>query len=118
MVRVAEGVTAFGMDVRFLKVERGWDPPKPGDLHYTQYDRAAQIDPYLRSVRVAYGYAVTVHNAQGGEWPVVYVDPASNKARDWQHDPKHRMSFSRWVYTASTRAQKSLWFIRHAPRAP
>ena len=44
----------------------------------------------------------------------MFVDPASNKARDWQHDMKHKMSFARWVYTASTRAKDALWFIKHS----
>lgn len=97
-----------------MRKERGWSPAKPGDLHYEDYSRAAKSDTYLNALRVAYGYSVTVHNAQGGEWPVVFVDPASNKARDWQHDMKHKMSFARWVYTASTRAKDALWFIKHS----
>jgi ATP-dependent exoDNAse (exonuclease V) alpha subunit len=96
-----------------MRKERGWSPAKPSDAHYEDYSRAAKSDAYLNALRIAYGYSVTVHNAQGGEWPVVFVDPASNKARDWQHDMKHRMSFARWVYTASTRARESLWFIKH-----
>ena len=94
-----------------MRKERGWSPAKPGDLHYEDYSCAAKSDTYLNALRVAYGYSVTVHNAQGGEWPVVFVDPASNKARDWQHDTQ--MSFARWVYTASTRAKDALWFIKH-----
>jgi hypothetical protein len=97
---------------RRMQKEHGWRPARPGDDHYENYHARAKTDLYLSALRVAYGYSVTVHNAQGGEWPVVFVDPASNLAREWQHVPKHKMSFARWVYTASTRASESLYFIR------
>lgn len=108
-----ESAVLVDFQQRMLR-EKGWKPAKPRDAHYEEYNRAARTDRYLNALRIAYGYAVTVHNAQGGEWPVVFVDPASNKAREWQHAPRHKLSFARWVYTASTRARQQLYFIRHS----
>jgi hypothetical protein len=51
---------------------------------------------------VKFGYAVTCHKAQGGEWDKVYTTST--------YIPKEAGSEShyRWVYTAFTRAAKSL----------
>ena len=58
-------------------------------------------DPYLNALRVKYGYAITCHKAQGGEWNKVYVDFTD------------RIGLSddslRWIYTATTRASKTLY---------
>ena len=51
-------------------------------------------------------YASTVHKAQGGEWPVVFVDVPS--FGPWRKDPyEHRAM----AYTAMSRARKTLHVI-------
>lgn len=59
-------------------------------------------DPYLNALRVKFGYAVTCHKAQGGEWSRVYlnIEPALENIP--------RSNFYRWLYTAITRASKEL----------
>lgn len=58
-------------------------------------------DPYFNALQVKYGYAMTCHKAQGGEWDTVIVDfEAKGSARN--------ASFFRWAYTAITRAAKKL----------
>ncbi|MBR5972687.1 MAG: AAA family ATPase [Paludibacteraceae bacterium] len=62
---------------------------------------AMQSDPYLNALRCSYGYAVTCHKAQGGEWNNVYVDfgmMACNPTKEK----------CQWVYTAITRAKETL----------
>lgn len=59
-------------------------------------------DPYLNALRVKFGYAVTCHKAQGGEWPRVYI----NFEPMLENIP--RANFYRWAYTALTRASKEL----------
>ena len=58
-------------------------------------------DPYLNALRVKYGYAITCHKAQGGEWNKVYIDFTG------------KLGLSddslRWIYTATTRASKTLY---------
>lgn len=97
---------------RRIKNRFGLTPRSPGDEGYEEYQKKIENDPYFNALRVAYGYAVTVHNSQGGEWPAVIVDPASNRAREWQNHPEHRQSYARWVYTAVTRAQEEVWCLR------
>ncbi len=58
-------------------------------------------DPYFNALHVRYGYAVTCHKAQGGEWPHVYVDCAWAASR-------HSSNYFRWLYTAITRAKVML----------
>lgn len=69
------------------------------------------FDPYLNALKAVYGYALTCHKAQGGEWNEVflYID---NKIHGI---PKP--GIYQWMYTAVTRAKKKLhivndWFIK------
>lgn len=62
-------------------------------------------DPYLNALRAVFGYALTCHKAQGGEWGHVYLSiprnvPALEKPYVYQ-----------WVYTAMTRARKGLYIV-------
>ena len=70
-----------------------------------EFRRAMKDDQYFNALRVKYGYALTCHKAQGGEWDTVVVDFASA--------PPGRQSenFFRWTYTAVTRAQSTLLTI-------
>lgn len=79
------------------------------DLNPKSDEFRAEIgrDCYFNSVQVKYGYAMTCHKAQGGEWSTVVVDfPASAGARN--------ASFFRWAYTAITRTTESL-IVVNAP---
>lgn len=69
----------------------------------TLYNEKMMKDPYLNALRAVYGYALTTHKAQGGEWDYVYLDiPKSMSARDFAYQ---------WVYTAMTRARKELFIV-------
>lgn len=61
-------------------------------------------DEYLNAFQVKYGYAVTCHKAQGGEWDNVFVDFSIFMK------VLSREGF-RWCYTAITRAKKRLFAI-------
>lgn len=54
-------------------------------------------DAYVGALRLRYGYAMTCHRAQGGEWEHVILHPWFNR-----DDLK-------WQYTAITRASKELY---------
>ena len=60
-------------------------------------------DPYLNALRAVYGYAITCHKSQGGEWNKVFVDIP----RRMSHQPDRRTY--QWLYTAMTRASKTLY---------
>lgn len=67
-------------------------------------------DPYVNALHVRYGYAVTCHKSQGGEWAHVFVDCASA-------GPRSMPGYFRWLYTAVTRAKTKLHlanYPRHA----
>jgi hypothetical protein len=61
-------------------------------------------DPYFNCLRIKYGYAITCHKAQGGEWPNVLVDFSTTKGH-------FNENYFRWAYTAVTRAKKNLYAI-------
>jgi hypothetical protein len=60
------------------------------------------IDPWCNALRCRFGYAITCHKAQGGEWKYVFVDMRASMARDTEE-------FYRWVYTSITRAKRCVW---------
>ena len=65
-----------------------------------EFRRAIRTDTYFNALQVKYGYAMTCHKAQGGEWNTVVVDFESNGGN-------RNASFFRWAYTAITRAEKN-----------
>lgn len=62
-------------------------------------------DPYLNALRCVYGYAITCHKSQGGEWNNVYLDIPRNFALQ----PKPFVY--QWMYTAITRTKKNLFVV-------
>ena len=66
-----------------------------------EFGEALMSDPYYNAIRAKYGYAVTGHKCQGGEWGKVFVDYTD---RTGLNDDSLR-----WAYTATTRAQKTLY---------
>ena len=52
----------------------------------------------------AYGYAITVHKAQGSEWDKVLVLE--------ERFPFDKEEHARWLYTAVTRASEKLVLLR------
>ena len=67
--------------------------------------KAALEDPYYNALQVKYGYCVTCHKAQGGQWKHVYIDLGGLPPDFSQSD------FFRWLYTAITRATERIYFI-------
>lgn len=65
--------------------------------------KALNSDQYFNALHVKYGYAVTCHKAQGGEWDTVFVDYSS---RCGLHNDGLR-----WCYTATTRARNRLYGV-------
>ena len=73
-----------------------------------QYANILKADPYFNAVICKYGYAITCHKAQGGEWKNVFVDMHREQG-------KQNSDFFRWAYTAVTRSNTNLW-IANAPK--
>lgn len=66
-----------------------------------EFAEALFSDEYYNAIRAKYGYAVTGHKCQGGEWGKVFVDYTGRTGLDDDS--------LRWAYTATTRAQKTLY---------
>jgi ATP-dependent exoDNAse (exonuclease V) alpha subunit len=70
-----------------------------------KYFSELKIDPYLNSLRANFGYAVTCHKSQGGEWDHVFL---------FLHKGMYNMgpqALTRWWYTGITRAKKQLYLV-------
>jgi hypothetical protein len=69
-----------------------------------EFKDALKSDLYFNALHIKYGYAITCHKAQGGEWSNVFVDfnISSSKLNEM---------YFRWVYTAITRASKQLYLV-------
>ncbi|MEN2282623.1 AAA family ATPase [Algoriphagus sp. SE2] len=66
-------------------------------------------DPYLNALQVKFAYALTCHKAQGGQWKAVFVDQGYVKEDQVDKD------FTRWLYTAITRATEELYLVNFNP---
>lgn len=64
-----------------------------------------RTDPYFNALQVKYGYAITCHKSQGGQWSSVFVDVG------YIPDDAPKLDFYRWLYTATTRASEEIHFI-------
>ena len=70
-----------------------------------QFNHAMIHDPYLNALRCVYGYAITCHKSQGGEWEEVYVHVPRNITLNPTKETYQ------WIYTSMTRAKKTLHMV-------
>lgn len=70
------------------------------------FNDAMAKDPYLNSLRATFGYAVTCHKSQGGEWPQVFLHMTTKV--QGMGKPK----IYQWWYTAVTRCTVKLHLMR------
>lgn len=73
-------------------------------LPRSQAREQLRTDPYLNALQIKYGYAVTGHKAQGGQWENVLI----GFERDYGEDPK---AYLRWTYTVFTRAESRVFLL-------
>lgn len=66
-----------------------------------EFANTLSSDAYYNAIRAKYGYAVTGHKCQGGEWGKVFVDYTDRTGLN--------NDSLRWAYTVTTRAQKTLY---------
>lgn len=65
---------------------------------------ALRSDPYFNALRLRFGYAITCHKAQGGEWSHVIASCSTRQ------NPRSADNF-RWLYTAMTRTSDKLYLV-------
>ncbi len=71
----------------------------------TKGAEAMRKDPYINALQIKYGYAVTGHKAQGGQWRNVIIAFEPMYKGMSMHD------YMRWAYTAITRAEDKLYVL-------
>ncbi len=65
---------------------------------------ALRTDKYFNALRIKFGYAVTCHKSQGGEWKRAFVNCKTAMGY-------FNASYFRWLYTALTRAKEALYTL-------
>jgi hypothetical protein len=68
-----------------------------------EFKDALKKDPYYNALRVKYGYAITCHKSQGGEWDKVFIDYSGRTGLS--------NDALRWCYTATTRGVNRVFAI-------
>jgi|TARA_Y100000310_G_C20680995_1_gene815932 tRNA A37 threonylcarbamoyladenosine biosynthesis protein TsaE len=69
-----------------------------------EFKEAIKNDRYFNALLIKYGYAVTCHKAQGGEWDTTIVDFSTSTK-------KLNGSYFRWCYTALTRSKNKMFCV-------
>lgn len=86
--------------VDFLRRHKHIDRKRERD----EFRLALRSDPYFNALRLRFGYAITCHKAQGGEWShVIVICPTRQNPRT--------ADFFRWLYTAMTRTSGKLYLV-------
>ena len=68
--------------------------------------KAMKENPYYNALQVKFGYALTCHKTQGGQWNNVFVEaPYLPDETTLEH------SDLRWLYTAMTRAKEKVYLV-------
>ncbi len=70
-------------------------------------DRMKKVreDDYYNALQVKFGYAITCHKAQGGQWAHIYLD------QGYMTDEMLTPDYIHWLYTAFTRATEHLYLV-------
>jgi len=68
-------------------------------------NRLVMNHPYFQALQVKFGYAITGHKAQGGQWDVAFIDIGYFVNDMWD------LSFMRWLYTTVTRAKEKVYLV-------
>ncbi|MCO5259663.1 MAG: AAA family ATPase [Crocinitomicaceae bacterium] len=62
-------------------------------------------NPYFNALQVKFGYAVTCHKSQGGQWEHVFIDVG------FLPEDLDMEEYNRWLYTALTRAKSKVFLV-------
>ena len=77
------------------------DIPKAADRR-----KAMKDNPYYNALQVKFGYALTCHKTQGGQWSNVFIE-----APYLPDESTLETSDLRWLYTALTRASEKVYLV-------
>lgn len=101
----APALTAEQQDLLYNKVMEDYADIRPK----SERIRRLKEDIYFNALQVKYGYAVTCHKAQGGQWAHVYVDQGPVESGNM--GARELEDYIHWLYTAFTRATERLYLV-------
>lgn len=85
----------------FTEVEKDYENIKNRRKKYLELRQ----NEYLNALQIKFGYAITCHKSQGGQWADVYIDCG------YLTDEMLNREFLQWLYTAFTRCQRKLYLV-------
>ena len=74
------------------------------NLSNSQSKKMMRQDPYVNALQIKYGYAITGHKSQGGQWEYVIIGFEPDYGNDFK-------SYMRWSYTVFTRAESQVFML-------
>jgi hypothetical protein len=90
-----------------------------------EFKDALKNDLFFNAIQLKYGYAVTCHKAQGGEWDHVFVLWDYNQQKNFSiltdtqtAQYKTNINFYRWAYAAVTRTRNKLFNLNPPSFSP
>ena len=72
----------------------------------TDRRKAMKENPYFNALQVKFGYALTCHKTQGGQWSNVFIE-----APYLPEETILELGDLRWLYTAMTRASEKVYLV-------
>ena len=72
----------------------------------TDRRKAMKENPYFNALQVKFGYALTCHKTQGGQWSNVFIE-----APYLPDETILELGDLRWLYTAMTRASEKVYLV-------
>jgi exodeoxyribonuclease-5 len=94
---------AYQQLLEAIKAEESLKPEKE------QTKTLFRDNEYLQALQVKFAYALTCHKAQGGQWQHVFVE------HGYLLEDGVNQEWLRWLYTAITRATKTLYLVNFQP---
>lgn len=102
-------------ELRNLRAKKWDDRPKQAQGTITGMEKLSKPDhepePVPEFTYARYGYASTVHHAQGMSQPICYLDCEHSSGR-------HSEAFFRWLYSALTIAEREFVLLNYHPIHP
>ena len=100
----ARDLTIDEMKAVYINAVMRFNKDCPGSkVNSEEFKNFLKNDDFYNAIRIKYGYSITGHKAQGGEWKQVFVDYFGRVSL--KKDPL------RWSYTATTRASETLYAV-------
>jgi exodeoxyribonuclease-5 len=65
---------------------------------------------YFNALQIKFGYAITCHKSQGGQWKAVFID------QSYFNDEMLTSEYLKWLYTAITRATEKVYLVNFDER--